>query len=288
MARVQRFLKDKAERLLPESTLRQLRVWKHRRQRARYPERIVRHRYGDRELEVIIGSQYGERYDHDWSELAEIAALKEGRLAPGALVFDLGASYGVIAMMLASAVTPGGRVIALEALPADAAIAQRNRDLNAVKHLEIVHAAVARTSGVVSFGHNGTVDDGAGRWGRISVPGWSIDDLAERYGVPDVVFIDIEGFEHQALLGAARVLQGCPDWFVEVHTQELGTYGTDSPRQVIECFDPERYDLFAAADRLALIPGAGVQSQTRFAPLAEQDPRVLEERFFLIARAKAA
>jgi len=40
-------------------------------------------------------------------------------------VFDLGASYGVIAMMLASAVTPGGRVIALEAHPADAAIATR-------------------------------------------------------------------------------------------------------------------------------------------------------------------
>ena len=74
--------------------------------RARFHERIVCHRYGDRDLQVVIASQYGQRYDHDWSELAEIAALKQGRLRPGALVFDLGASYGVIAMMLASAVTP--------------------------------------------------------------------------------------------------------------------------------------------------------------------------------------
>ena len=85
-----------------------------------------------------------------------------------------------------------------------------------------MHAAVARSSGRLGFGHNGTVDDGAGRWGRIPVPAWSIDDLADHYEVPDVVFIDVEGFEHQALLGAARTLEGGPDWFVEVHANEQG------------------------------------------------------------------
>jgi hypothetical protein len=57
---------------------------------------------------------------------------------------------------------------------------------------------------------------------------------------------------------------------------------------VTECFDPQRYELLAAADRLALIPGAGVQSQTEFRPLAEHDPSLLAERFFLIARASTA
>ena len=49
--------------------------------RARFHERIVCHRYGDRDLQVVIASQYGQRYDHDWSELAEIAALKQGDCA---------------------------------------------------------------------------------------------------------------------------------------------------------------------------------------------------------------
>lgn len=49
--------------------------------RARFHKRIVCHRYGDRELQVVIASQYGQRYDHDWSELAEIAALKQGDCA---------------------------------------------------------------------------------------------------------------------------------------------------------------------------------------------------------------
>lgn len=286
MAAVQQFLKDKAEQLLPERALRELRVRKHQRDRARYTERTVRHRYGDRELEVIIASRYGERYDHNWSELAEIALLRQGRLRPGALVFDLGASYGVIAMMLAAAVEPGGRVVALEAHPGDASILQRNRDLNAISNLDCVHAAVAQRSGTVAFGHNGTIADGAGRWGRIPVAAWSIDDLADRYGPPDVVFIDVEGFEHQALLGAARVLESGPDWFVEVHAQELASYGGGSAAGVIACFDPERYELFAAPDRLALIPGVGVQSATEFQPLADQDPTLLEQRFFLVARAK--
>jgi FkbM family methyltransferase len=272
--------------VLPNATVRRLRVWKHRRTRTRYVERIVEHQYAGRPLRVIIGSPYGDRYDHDWSELAEIAVLREGQLRPGALVFDLGASYGVIAMMLAAAVAPGGRVIALEAHPDDAELARRNGELNGCENLDCLHAAVARASGEIMFGHNGTVDDGAGRWGHIPVPAWSIDDLAERYGMPDVVFIDIEGFEHQALLGATRTLTRRPDWFVEVHSAELGTYAPSSAQDVIDCFDPDIYDLRAGVDRLGLVPGNGVVSRTTFRPLAECEASLLAQRFFLIATPK--
>jgi len=285
---LQRSLKDVAEKSLPDATVRRLRVWRHRRYRTQYVERTVRHRYGGDEFQIIIRSPYGERYDHDWSELAEIALLKQGQLRPGALVFDLGASYGVIAMMLASAVAPGGRVIALEAHPDDALLAQENRDLNGLHNLDCVHAAVARTSGTVVFGHNGMVDDGAARWGSIPVTAWSIDDLADHYGMPSVVFIDVEGFEHQALLGASRTLREGPDWFVEVHSNELGRYGTSSALAVVECFDPKTYDLQAGVDRLVFVPGVGAVSETTFRPFTESPPDLLHERFFLIATAKCA
>ena len=51
---VEQLLKVAAEKLLPDTTLRRLRIWKHRRYRTRYVERIVRHHYGGDEFQVII------------------------------------------------------------------------------------------------------------------------------------------------------------------------------------------------------------------------------------------
>jgi FkbM family methyltransferase len=280
-----RQLKRLAERLLPAAWLRALRVWKFRSERRRYGERVVEHTYAGDRFKVVIASSYGEKYDYDWPELGEVAMLRQGGLRPGALVFDLGASYGVIAMMLASVVGPAGRVIALEAHPADCELARRNADLNGLSQLQCLHGAVARRSGEIVFGLNGQIDDGQRKWGELRVPAWSIDDLAAKYGVPDVVFIDVEGFEHEALIGASETLRAGPDWFVEVHPRELARYGTASYRNIVESFDRSRYELFAASDELALLDGQILQSPTSFSPLDEVAPKILDRRFFLIARA---
>ncbi len=278
-------LKRIAERSLPASLMRRLRLAKFRRERTRFPERVVSHHYGGRPLRIAIGSPYGERYDRDWEELPEVAFLKRHRLRPGARVFNLGANHGVVALMLADAVGPDGSVVALEAHPSDAAMADRNRRLNQTDQLRCLHAAVARTSGRLTFGLNGEVDDGTARWADQPVPAWSIDDLARDYGVPDVVFMDVEGYEHEALAGAADTLAARPDWFVEVHAgEQLSKYG-GSVESVLESFDTAAYELHAAADGLRFFPG-GATSQTTFAPIDRVPPAVLESRFFLIAIAR--
>ncbi|MGH2847395.1 MAG: FkbM family methyltransferase, partial [Thermoleophilaceae bacterium] len=237
-----------AERVLPSAVMRRARVIKFDRERSRFPARVVEHEYAGVRHRVLIASPYAERYDRDWPEPQELTWLKRRRLRAGARVFDLGASAGVIAMMLADAVGPEGQVVALEAHPDDAAAIARNRDLNGLDQLVPVHAAVARESGEVVFGRNGFVDDGSTRWGDMRVPSLSVDDLARHYGAPDVVFIDVEGYEHEALVGARATLEQGPDWFVEVHGDEqLGVYGASSA-DVIHCLSDAGYELFAAPE----------------------------------------
>jgi hypothetical protein len=38
------------------------------------------------------------------------------------------------------------------------------------------------------------------------VPALTVDVMCDRYGVPDLVFLDVEGFEWRALAGASRTL----------------------------------------------------------------------------------
>jgi FkbM family methyltransferase len=273
-----------AERILPAALMRRARVAKFDRERRRFPTRVVEHDYGGVRRRVLIAAPYDERYDHDWPELQEVAWLKQRRLRPGARVFDIGASAGVVAMILADAVGPGGQVIALEAHPGDIPTIERNRELNGLDQIVPLHGAIAREPGELVFGRNGFVDDGSRRWGDLRVPSFSLDDLAERYGPPDVVFVDVEGYEHEALLGASATLEQGPDWFVEVHGDEqLGVYGA-SCRDVIELLRDAGYELFAAPDtRYVRLPDGRALPEHPIRPLELWPEQLLHRRFFLLA-----
>jgi FkbM family methyltransferase len=247
----------------------------------RYRRHVVEHTYGGFPLKVEIRSPYGEVYDRDWPLLEEIALLQRHRLGEGARVFNLGANHGVIAMMLARIVGPEGQVVAVEADDWLAEGAGENARLNGLEQLVCLHAAVAGSDGELRFGMYGEVDEGSGRFGRRRVPAVSVDSLSDRYGEPDVVFMDVEGYELEALHGARRTLQRRPDWFVEVHGPGLAQYGA-SVDAVLEEFTARGYECHVAADRLGKLESGELVSLTRFVPL-EQATELPPDRFFLVA-----
>jgi len=265
-------MKQAIKAVVPKPLWSRLRMLRMHYTRSSYRRRRVRHNYGGYPLEVELVDPMGAGwYDHDWPELPEIALLKQHGLRPGARVFDIGAHQCVVALMLSKTVGPQGFVLAVEGSPENCQAGEQNRKLNGIDNLRILHAAGAAQSGTLVFnrGANGQVDDGSGDWGQIEVAAYSVDDLADTFGAPDVLFIDVEGFECELLRGARKTLAGRPDCFVEVHVNAgLEKFG-GSIATVLSLFPPG-YEFFAAPPDQA------------FAPWKEAGA-VLHDRFFLVA-----
>lgn len=257
--------KRAAKAILPHPLWRLVRQRRVRREVARYAPRDHVGTFGDVRLHLRFEDGLAEGwYGQDRGPLPEIEFLKEvGVLRAGVRVFDLGAHQGVVALELAAAVTPGGAVVAVEGEPHNARLAEANRARNTVgEGVVVVHSAVTDSPGSISFaeGLNGHVDPST-RMGNATVPATTIDTLCERFGVPDVVVLDIEGHEGVALRAAERASDAA--WVIEVHTGQLEP--TTSAQEIVAYFDGcERW--VGVGEAFALFDG--------FIP---------EERFWLIA-----
>jgi len=270
-------VKSLLRRVLPRPLWERLRQARIARQAKGFDRRVVNHVYGGEPLAVLLADTISVGwYDHDWAPLAEIELLRKGRLAAGATVFDLGAHQGVVALLLARAVGPAGRVVAVEGMAHNCEVAGENRRLNAADNVVVRHAVVADKPGTVRFfeGLNGAVAlHGIGR----DVEAVTIDHLADQYGAPSVVFVDVEGFEVRALHGAIRTLATPCDWFIEVHVDAgLESYG-GSAAQVLEFFPESDFERWAW--RLD-----SHEQPRRYVP----GDRVVNARFALVALYRAA
>jgi len=206
---------------------------------------VAKHKYGGFEFMVNITDGVARTwYDQDWEEMPEHVLLKKYKLGPGARVFDLGAHQGVTALIVSRYIGDTGTVVALEAGKHNYEIALRNLELNAAHNVNLLHAAASDRKGEVSFseGANGRVGYG------VKCPSYSVDDLADEFGTPDVVKVDVEGYECKVLEGARKTLAAKPNWYVEVHSGlGLETYG-GSPEQIVDLFRDAGYRLFIQDD----------------------------------------
>jgi FkbM family methyltransferase len=269
-------LKSAAKLVIPPSVASRIRVagyrWSLRRFR---PYQIRRLRAGS-QFDLWISDPTAKSwYDRDACEIpAEMSFLAHHRLRRGATVFDCGAFQCLIAMILAKFVGETGKVIAIEANPHNCEAAIRNCRMNDATNVEVVNAAVSDAADPVQFNcrANGQVDDGSGAWGKIAVPSISVDGLARRFGPPDVLFVDVEGFESKVMNGAKETLSLYrPDCFFEVHVGcGLEKFG-GSVKSIVAALERLEYQLWMSAP-----------DPVTFIPFSELSPLV-KKRFFLIA-----
>jgi FkbM family methyltransferase len=273
-------LKNFLHPLIPLSVRSVLKVFWARYSYAAYKPRTVRHRYGPYEFLIEIVCYDGETwFNRDWEdgEVAEIALLKQHKLAAGATVFNIGANQCLQAMMMAREVGPSGSVWAVEPNGHNVRAGLRNCELNGIRNCRIREAAVSSASGRIPFNQsmNGQVALSERQIGAHFVEAITIDEMTAEYGMPDVLYVDVEGFECHVLEGArATLAKSRPDCFVEVHLgMGLEKFGGSSAR-LLSFFPSKEYRLYCS-----------VPSEGRFweVSAAEEIPT---KRFFLLALAR--
>lgn len=177
---------------------------------------------GGARFRVIVSNRW-EKYRVDTLETKEPETVDWllHRFRPGDVLFDVGANIGIYTLLAASH-NPGGTVIAIEPMPANAARLCDNVTLNALVNVTSCCLGASARAGIADF-HLASLEAGSSMHSfgdgemtrefgenvamRLAVPVTTVDLLAERFGTPALMKIDVDGAEDDVLRGAAAVLR---------------------------------------------------------------------------------
>ena len=214
--------------------------------------------YGRRGLVRVLNGQEpirirpAHRYAAEHYEPAVFNYLKQ-KIRPGDRVLDVGAHVGIFTVLLARWSGPSGHVFAFEPTPVTRAALTDHLHLNGVEdRVTVCPLAVSDNEGksfvyTVSNSPENTLSPVHGRLtnaSAIAIEMTTIDAFCARRQIcPDLIKIDIEGFELHALRGAKRTLtKHRPVVVVELHPMNWPEIGVDR-RQVAELLKELRYQL---------------------------------------------
>jgi FkbM family methyltransferase len=157
--------------------------------------------------------------------------LVEEEVRPGSVVWDIGANVGLFTFAAAVAAGPGGRVLAVEPDTLLVGMLRRSAAANRGQAtVDVLATAVADEVGVARFNvarRNratshldgfGTAEAGGIRATQI-VPTVTLDWLATRFPLPDLLKIDVEEAELKVFAGGSAVLRNRPTIICEVAGQ---------------------------------------------------------------------
>jgi FkbM family methyltransferase len=197
--------------------------------------------------QAIKRAFYGRRYE------AALEKAMQAVVRPGDVIWDVGANVGFFSTRFAQWTGPQGSVYAFEPAPD---IAARLRVATApFGNVVIVEQGLSDTDGTAGFLRD-RKDDGA--TSRIAVPGdrkaretirITTGDLLIANGTvaaPDVIKMDIEGHEFEALMGVAGLLSTRPPrhLFIEMHRFLFVQQGRDDvPWQIEKFLHENEYDV---------------------------------------------
>jgi FkbM family methyltransferase len=159
--------------------------------------------------DLAIGARILDGHAHD----PHIAAAFRRLVRPGMVVVDIGANIGSLTMLLATLVTPAGRVVAVEPNPDNVRLLEAGRRVNGFHQVAIIPVAAGRETGLLALntsysnGMTGDVpNDPEAILASRLVPSFALDAVLPADRPIDLIKIDVEGAELNAVIGLAKTI----------------------------------------------------------------------------------
>jgi FkbM family methyltransferase len=250
--------------------------------------RECRLRIGDDELTIPFADPIAFLYLAGGVLNTRCVTALEQVLQPGAVVFDIGANYGLFGWQALRRVGPQGRVVFFEPNPVVAARLRQNLETNEVSNAVLIEKAVSECPGsstlqVPPRGQSGLASlnaDGS------ALPGWrphpvecvSVDDFVSASGLrPTLLKIDVEGHELSVLRGAEETLQSCrPVLMLEMEVLAQDP-GEGAAKELLTLLARHGYGHLYAASHTALTQITGLSSAPMCDLIASTSPLQLAD-----------
>ena len=162
-------------------------------------------------------SNFGATLLRDGEYEPEMAGTLSRFLKPGVTFLDVGANEGYFSVFASKIAGPSGRLVAVEPQRRLGPVLERNFELNGVRNVAVEHCAISNRQGKETMHLSPDMNTGSTsfvRSTRYALPTESVEtitlsDLFDRHGIEraDLMKMDIEGFEYEAILGSPELFE---------------------------------------------------------------------------------
>jgi len=218
-----------------------------------------------REVETPFGrflidpvSQFGNVLVSDEGYEPEMRRTLEMFVRPGSVFLDIGANEGFFSVLASRLVGPRGRVIAVEPQQRLDPVIRRNLELNACANVSLFSCAISDRRGGAELHLSPDTNTGSTalyqstryRLPRVTVPVTTLEDFLDQVELEtvDLVKVDIEGFEYEAILGSPAIFESgrVRAIALELHPGPIASRGLE-PSAIAQFLERCGYSLSAEA-----------------------------------------
>jgi FkbM family methyltransferase len=174
----------------------------------------------------------------------ECTRIMKKELKKGMVIAEIGANIGYYALIEASIIGEKGKIYAIEPFPINFDHLQKNIKINSYdKIIEPYNLAISNRSGkeklFVTSKHNLCNMLANKEEEFVEVKTDTLDNFIKNKKNPDLIRMDIEGFEYYAIEGMKKTISKCNSckMFIEVHPYQMNQKGLDYKKPINMIFN---------------------------------------------------